>query len=423
MASDRALRVLHLGKHLPPHPGGMERFVDELMPALSDCGIASAALVHADAGRRRSRVHRQATGLVVRAGVWARMAFTPISPAWPCWLSRLLARWRPQVLHLHLPNPSAFWALLSPSARRLPWLVHWHADVPEDALDWRLRLFYRLYQPLERAVLRRAAVIVATSQAYAGSSKALATFAGKVRVVPLGLPDRAATGQPLAGLWPETCRLRVLFVGRFSYYKGLNNLVEALSDLPDVAAVLVGDGDQLPALKARIEILGLAQRIRLAGRLDDEELARAYAAADVLCLPSIERSEAFGLVLLEAMRAGVATIATTVPGSGMAEVVGGIAQGVNAKPPPAALSGEDEGETRPGSASGQETDAIGEDAAGLLVPPGDVAALRQALARLRDDPALRQRLARQGRERFRQRYDIASVARGMAGIYRELANG
>ncbi len=409
MADGHSLRVLHLGKHLPPHPGGMERFVDELMPALSACGIGNAALVHADSGQRRSRVQRQSSGLVVRTGVWLRLAFTPISPSWPCWLSRLLRRWRPQILHLHLPNPSAFWCLLSPAARRLPWLVHWHADVPQDALDWRLRLFYRLYQPLERAVLRRAAVIVATSAAYAGSSQALAAHADKVRVVPLGLPDWAASGPALRHLWPDTSRLRVLFVGRFSYYKGLGNLVDALADLPDVAAVLVGDGDQLPALQARIQALGLADRVRLAGRLDDDELARAYAAADVLCLPSIERSEAFGLVLLEAMRAGVATIATTVPGSGMAEVVG---------MDPTATA-----EDRTGTAAGQEPEAAGAKATGLLVPPGDVPALRQALSRLRDDPALRQRLARQGRERFRQRYDIASVAGHLAGIYRELADG
>lgn len=393
MAADRPLRVLHLGKHLPPQPGGMERFVDELMPALSACGVDSAALVHADAGGCRSRVQRQSSGLVVRAGVWMRLAFTPISPSWPCWLARLLARWQPHVLHLHLPNPSAFWALLWPAARRRPWLVHWHADVPRDALDWRLRLFHRLYQPLERAVLRRADIIVATSHAYAASSPALTAFADKVRVVPLGLPDRPQLATPAPQGWPANCRLRLLFVGRFSYYKGLAHLVDAISELPDVAAVLVGDGDQRPALDALIRDRGLTGRIHLAGRLGDDQLAAAYAAADVLCLPSIERSEAFGLVLLEAMRAGVATVATTVPGSGMAEVVG---------------NADDAEET---------------GAAGLLVAPGDAAGLARALMRLRDDPALRRRLARQGRERFRQRYQITAVAQRLAAIYRELADG
>lgn len=401
MASQRTLRVLHLGKHLPPHPGGMERFVDELMPALAAQGIRNAALVHADAGQRRSRVQRQSSGLVVRAGVWARLAFTPLSPSWPCWLSRLLRRWRPQVLHLHLPNPSAFWALLSPASRRLPWLVHWHADVPAEALDWRLRLLQRIYRPLERAVLRRAELIIATSQAYARASPALAPFAARVRVLPLGLPDQAPA-PPTPQLWPSGYRLRVLFVGRFSYYKGLMDFVDALARLPDVAAVLVGDGDQLPVLKARISALGLSPRVRLAGRLDDRELAAAYAAADVLCLPSIERSEAFGLVLLESMRAGVATVATTVAGSGMAEVVGADAPDETGAGTVAAA--------RPGNA-----------AAGLLVAPGDPAGLARALATLRDDPAQRRQLARQGRERFVARYEITAVARQLAGIYRELA--
>lgn len=376
------MKVLHLGKYLPPHPGGIERFLAELMPALRRDGVRSAALVHAEPDAPRPRCRRQFGAAAVRTPVLAELAFAPISPDWACRLDRLIRRWRPDVLHLHLPNPSAFWALALPSARRLPWLVHWHADVPVDALDARLRLLYRAYRPLETAVLRRAHRIVATSEAYADSSPALARWRDKVAVVPLGLADLPLT-RPAAPFRPGE-DLRLIFVGRFSYYKGLPVLVEAVSRVENVSLLLVGDGEQRPALQRRVETLGVSSRIRFAGALSDDALAGAYAQADVLCLPSIERSEAFGLVLLEAMRAGVAAIATAVPGSGMAEVL-------------------DHGR------------------AGLVVPPDDAAALAAAIVRLRDDPVLRRRLAAAGRARFQTHYRIEQVSAQLAALYRALA--
>lgn len=380
------MRVLHLGKFLPPHNGGIERFLAELMPAQRRLGIEPAALVH-DEGAGLARCRLQSRGPVLRVPVWATAAFTPVSPGWPCRLDRLIRRWRPDVLHLHMPNPAVFWALALPSARRLPWLVHWHADVPVDAGDRRVRALYRFYRPLERAVLRRADAVIATSAAYARSSLPLRPWQHKVRVVPLGLPDRQPAA-PDPTRWPADTGVRILFVGRFSYYKGLEVLIEAVRMLPaDCSVLLVGDGDRKAAIEAAARAAGIGDRVRFAGALDDAALARAFAAADVLCLPSIERSEAFGLVLLEAMRAGVPCIATAVPGSGMAEVVGD--------------------ETEP-------------DCAGRVVAHGDPAALAAAIATLRAQPDLRARLGAQGRQRFAHRFRIDRVANELSATYRDL---
>ncbi len=377
-----ALRILHLGKFLPPHAGGIERFLAELMPALRRENVRSAALVHASrSGQTLCR--RQHDALVVSAPVTASLAFTPISPSWPCRMQRLIRRLRPDLLHLHLPNPSAFWALALPGARRLPWIVHWHADVPVDAADWRLRQLYRFYKPLETSLLRRAALIVATSQAYARSSQPLQPFGDKTAVVPLGLSDRDRAA-PTPELWPDRPAMKLLFVGRFSYYKGLDVLLRALAGTERIDLVLVGQGDEQSRLRQLITGLRLGDQVRFAGALDDHGLAGAYAAADVLCLPSIERSEAFGMVLLEAMRAGIATIATAVPGSGMAEVLAG----------------------------GQ---------VGRLVEAGNADQLRQALIELRDNPTLRLQLAQAGRERFMRNYRIQAVAAALAQHYRGLA--
>jgi glycosyltransferase involved in cell wall biosynthesis len=378
------MRVLHLGKYLPPQPGGIERFLGELLPAQRRLGIRVAALGHAGPVRQRPDCRRQAGALVVRAPVAATLAYTPLSLDFPCRLQALIRRWRPDLLHLHLPNPSAFWALALPAARRLPWLLHWHADVPADALSLQLRLLYRGYAPLESALLRRAGTVVATSAAYAASSVALRPWQDKVAVVPLGLVDAGAdAARPEPALWPQPDGLRILFVGRFSYYKGLAHLLRALAMVDGASLVLVGTGEQDAALRRQVAQLGLGARVAFAGALTDAALAGAYAAADVVCLPSIERSEAFGLVLLEAMRAGVATVATGVPGSGMAEVV-------------------DQGR------------------AGLLVPPGDAAGLAAALCRLRDGPDLRAQLAAAGRARFDTRFRIEPVAASLKALYQDL---
>lgn len=377
------MRVLHLGKFLPPHAGGIERFLAELMPAQRALGVQPAALIHAEPGFDGRHCRLQARAATLRAPVLATIAHTPISPGWACRLDALIKRWTPDVLHLHLPNPSAFWALGLPSARRLPWVVHWHSDVPADALDLRLRLLYRVYRPLESAVLRRAACILATTDAYAASSAPLARWRDKIAVVPLGLPDQAAA-KPDESHWPTDARLRLLFVGRFSYYKGLHVLIEAMRRLPaDCALLLVGDGDQRDAIERQVAAASLTHRVRFAGRLEDGQLAAAYAAADVLCLPSIERSEAFGVVLLEAMRAARPAIATRVAGSGMADV-------------------------------------LGDGTAGLLVPPGDTDAVAAAILRLRQEPELRDRLGANGRQRFVDRYRIERVAERIDEQYRLL---
>lgn len=380
MANPR-VRVLHLGKYLPPHPGGIERFLAELMPALRMNQVDSAALVHGD-GKHEYACRRRFQAAAVEAPVATSLAFTPISPSLPGRLAVLIRRWKPQLLHLHLPNPSTFWALLLPSARRLPWLVHWHADVPFNADDWRLRLLYRLYRPFETWLLRRATLIVASSDAYARGSLPLQRWRDKVVVVPLGLGD-AEPSKPQPNLWPGSGGLRVLFVGRFTYYKGVEVLLRALAATEGIELLLVGSGTLDQSLRQLAARLDITHRLRFAGALDDDALASAYAAADVLCLPSIERSEAFGMVLLEAMRTGIATIATQVKDSGMAEVL-------------------DHGQ------------------AGVLVPPADVEALAGALARFRDDEAFRQHIAASGNRRFLERFRITEVARRIAGLYRQL---
>src|SRR5436190_19473658 len=114
------MRILHLGKYFAPVAGGMERFLGDLVKAQRAAGDDVRALVH-DHGPRNCAD----PAWLMRCPVWFRLLFAPISPAFPFWLRRAIRDHDPQVLHIHLPNLSAFWGLLLPSARRLPWVVHW----------------------------------------------------------------------------------------------------------------------------------------------------------------------------------------------------------------------------------------------------------------------------------------------------------
>ncbi|QBB71368.1 glycosyltransferase [Pseudolysobacter antarcticus] len=379
------MRVLHIGKFYPPYPGGIENFSAELAETVVQDQTATAVLAHTAPGIHHTQRYIKNGVDVTLAACHGQFVYAPISPAFPWLLSRTILRFKPDLLHLHLPNTSAFWALLSPAARRLPWIIHWHSDVPLDAAQRKLRLAYRLYRPWEQALLQRAKAIIATSRRYLDSSAALAPWRDKTRIIPLGL---GATSPPTQSCnWPENigmvAPLRLLAVGRLAYYKGHDILLHALAKTPAAVLLLVGSGERKAALKKLAQDIGIAARVRFAGAIDDAELAAAYASADVFCLPSIERSEAFGLVLLEAMRAGLPVVASAIPGSGVSHVVR-------------------DGET------------------GLLVTPGNADVLASALSRLQEDSDFRIRLGQAGRQRWHEEFSMHAVATQTQKLYRTL---
>ncbi len=382
------MRVLHLGKYYPPFAGGMEYFLGDLLPALQSQGVDSAALVHAHTGPGE----RPATAtppLVWRAPCHGRLLYAPVSPAFPRWLARIIGEFRPDLLHLHLPNTSAFWAMAIPAARRLPWVIHWHSDVVASRLDRRLALAYGLYRPLEQRLLARSRAIIATSPAYLDFSAALRPWRHKARTIPLGLdPARIADPPPDAIAWAEShwgvAGFRVLAIGRLTYYKGHDRLIQAMAELPgDTRLLIVGSGEHRQRLAGLIRERGLEGRVELLGFQPEAPLNALLASCQVLALPSLERTEAFGLVLLEAMRFARPVLASDIPGSGVGWVV---RQGGH----------------------------------GLLVPPADPAALARALGELRSNPRRREALGRQGTQALGDSFAIEQVAAEIGTLYGEV---
>lgn len=389
------LKVLHIGKYFPPYTGGMETYLRDVMTALARSGVENRALVHQSEISFRSTEERIPAGQgglgVTRAAVWARALFMPLSPTFPFLLNRLIREQQPDLLHLHLPNASAFWALLVPRARRVAWTIHWHSDVPVSEHKRALRWFYRLYRPFERALLKRARRVVATSSPYLESSAPLRDFRDKCVVVPLGLDPTHLGEAPSPAEHTASAGtsasppLRVLAVGRLTYYKGFEYLLRAAAQVPAAQVDLVGTGELEASLRELAGELQLNRRVTFHGRASAEELRALLDGCDCLCLPSIERSEAFGIVLLEAMYCRRATVASNLPGSGMTWVV------------------------QPG-------------VTGELVAPRDAQALAGTLRKLSGDRGKLARFGAAGRERFDAVFHIEQSAESLRQVFAQVCS-
>lgn len=385
------LRVLHVGKFYAPQRGGIERHVQDLAEWQVAHGIVTQVLVHQPPGRWFGTRDVVDGVTVERAGCIAAPLYAPISPGFPLRLSSMIRRHRPQVLHLHLPNASCFALLASPTARRLPWIVHWHADISPDAKDWRLHVAYRLYRPFEQAVLKRAAAIIVTSQAYCDASVALKPWLAKTQVIGLGLRPAPKSNAPIPD-WPPGDGIKLLAVGRLSYYKGFDTLFDALAlmrdrrDVPMPRLLLVGEGEHGCRLRKHATEFNLDEYVRFAGGVDDGTLHAAYSNADLFVLPSLDRSEAFGLVLLEAMRASLPVVASAIAGSGVCHVVA-------------------------------------DDVTGELFAAGDASALADALTRMTREPARRERMGAAGNQRWRDEFSLQRSASEVAALYARVRAG
>jgi len=317
-------RVLHIGKYLPPVPGGMESYLGDLLRLSAERGIVAGALVHERPTYPPPNPSFFGGAYVATVKTLGQWMYVPLSPTFGRGLRRAIREFRPNVLHIHMPNVASFVALFAAEARHLPWVIHWHADVERQALPAWGRVVLPIYRVLEKILLRKAHRIIATSQPYLDSSLSLQPFREKAAVLPLFIdPSRLTSAITPAVI--NSARLksprnpvRILAVGRLTYYKGFDVLLRALAETDNGATLtLVGDGDQAPRLKALSTSLGLNDRVRFVGAATQAELIAEYADADLFCLPSIDRSEAFGLVLLEASMFGTAVIASDVRGSGL----------------------------------------------------------------------------------------------------------
>jgi len=310
------MRILHLGKYFPPHAGGMEVYLSELIAEQRAQGVTATALVHGEPLPDDPQ-------WLIRVPVQASIVFAPIAIGYRSALEEAIREFEPDALHLHMPNNSVFWALTLRRARGIPWFVHWHSDVVISSRLSVLRIAYFLYRPFEQAVLARARRIVATSPPYLSASEPLRAWTDKCTVIPLGLSPPTAVGDAELSPWADGV-FRLLSIGRLTYYKGFETLIDVAFSMENVELLIVGEGDLRGALQSRIDrhvANGMPGRVRLMGAVSEWQKHALLESCDVFCLASRERTEAFGMVLLEAMSHARPCLVSALPGSGMSWLV------------------------------------------------------------------------------------------------------
>jgi len=324
--SEQPPRVLHVGKYLPPVPGGIETYLGDLLRVSMRHGMPVGAIVHEKKGYPKPNPDDFGGAKIYSVPTFGQLLYAPVAPSFPWRLRQAIRDFKPDILHLHMPNTSVFAALLLPEARAIPWVVHWHADVDVGRMSLWMRLAYKVYKPFETALLRHTKSVIATSDDYLAASKPLQAWRDKCRVIPLAIdPERLVKPSDeqikvAALMWPKPDETRFLAVGRLTYYKGYDLLIRAMKDVPSGSLVIVGEGELRSSLQRLIDELQLGDRVRLVGSVSASELAAIYAAADTFCMTSIDRSEAFGVATLEAASFHLSLVCAEIKGSGAPRV-------------------------------------------------------------------------------------------------------
>jgi len=294
---------------------------------------------------------------------------------------RTLSDWA-DVIHYHFPWPFADVLRLF-GARNKPSVMTYHSDIV------RQRYLGKVYGPLMRKTLQGMSAVVATSPAYAATSPVLTqhVHAQNLKTIPLGIVDYASDVTDDRANENTLARLNlgdrpfVLALGVLRYYKGLHTLIEAASKI-DGMVVIAGSGPEEPALKSQATRLA-ATNIVFAGQVSEAEKVALLRQCRALVLPSHVRSEAFGMVLVEAAMFGKPMVCCEV-GSGTSFV-------------------NKHGET------------------GFVVPPETPQLLAQACNQLLTDELLAHQMGKNARERYEKLFSGPALGKAYSGLYREVA--
>jgi glycosyltransferase involved in cell wall biosynthesis len=300
---------------------------------------------------------------VWRLARWTTVASMPVCPG----LLRAIRKSPSDLVHMHMPNPAAALAFLVSGHQGKLVLTH-HADTLG-------RKFLRKFSDgFVKTIMDRANAIIVTSQRYLDSSEELLPYREKCRVIPLGInPDGIAP----KGI--ERSSTELLAIGRLVPYKGFDVLLEAMQYV-EAHLTIIGTGPQKTELQTLIRRMDLQDKVSLLGRVDD--LHSYFQNSSIFVMPSVTRAEAFGIVQLEAMAAGLPVVNTNID-SGVPEI----------------------------SLHGQT---------GLTVPPGDARMLALAINQLLQQPELRRRFGKMAQDTVLRQYTTDQMVKKTLAIYKEV---
>lgn len=372
----RRLKVLEVNKAYYPHIGGIETLVKQYSQELGTiCNADVKTLVCRDGRGKTTRETLDGVKLT-RAGSLGTYFSCPLSLSF-IRLFRKMAR-EADVVHIHVPFPLADVALLL-SGFKGRVVVSWHSDVVKQK---KLMTFYK---PFMMKLLKRADCIITATKGHIDGSDYLPDFRRKCKIVPYGItPEEYLSVERSPVLANRLCdkkNVKVFFTGRLVYYKGVDILLKAFTMTENCELFIAGTGEMEQELKAFAQRHNIEKKVHFLGFLPDNELKQAYADCDIFVLPSVAKSEAFGIVQLEAMVYGKPVINTKLP-SGVPYV----------------------------SVHGKT---------GLTVPPSDAKALAEAINTLVADAKMRENFGKSAAERVMTEFNEKNVIRKLYGVLSE----
>jgi rhamnosyl/mannosyltransferase len=374
-AMSAALKVLHSYKVYRPDVDGGIPFAMATLSRPSPAGTQNEILVARLLGMARKF---ELDGVPVRAvSSFGNLFSTPIAPGYPFTLmDRVKSN---DILVHHAPFPIVD-VTVPYLPREKPLIVFWHADIVGKAL------LKKLLTPSIVRTLTRADKIVVADQSTIDGSPFLPAFADKCAIVPYGIDiDYWATCTAAEQAEAERLRQKhprmIIATGRLVPYKGFDVLLQALRDI-DGHVVFIGEGPLREDLKKIANNTGVAERVTFAGRVSAADIKAYLHAAKVFAFPSVTRAEAFGIVQLEAMAAGLPIVNTS-----LTTAVPHIAR---------------------------------HDQEALTVKPHDSRGLAEAISRILDDAALARRLGEAGKDRARSEYSQERYVLRMEEVYEDV---
>ena len=306
-------KILHISKYYFPYHGGLEDIARSIVMEMRE-QYEQRVLCFNHTCKETIRSTEDGVE-IVRIKAPFTISSQPISFSYLHVLRQEIRSFRPDIIHVHFPNPLVGLFLLLIPLDGIRLIIHWHSDILGK------QVLYRLYRPLEQRILQRADAILVTSPQYKEYSAPLRDFIGKTQVLPNIIHEPKLLLQPEDKQAIEQIKLRfsekkiVFFLGRHVPYKGVDILLQSVPYLSDTCVVVIGGTGEQTAYWQQLAA-PYGDKVQFVGELHDDEKRRFLYASDVFAFPSIDRREAFGVALTEALYCGAPAVSFRIEGSG-----------------------------------------------------------------------------------------------------------
>ena len=368
--------ILHISKYYFPYLGGIETLAKSMAEGMTE--YRNVVVCFATDGKDSTDTINGVT--IHRVKVNFSMMSQDVAFGYYQTLKRLMSEYKPKYVHVHCPNPYVYPLVLKVIHPDTKLILHWHSDILAKGI------VYKFIKPFEKAILKRADLIVATSPNYIHPSSPIYPYKEKTDIVQNGIitadfDKQEGDDEKIAAIKAQYSNKKLLlFIGRHIHYKGIDWLIELEKMVKeDCHFIIAGQGPMTQQLKAKAK----SPRITFTGRLSTDDLRCYTHAADIFTFTSNTKAEAFGIALAEAMYCRCVPIVFHLEGSGV--------NWVSIK-----------------------------DQTGLEVPLGDLSGYAKAIDLLITDNLLRERLGDAAHQRVIDMFTEQSSVSIMEAIYKKL---